>query len=80
MGYNLNGQWREPPFARLMEEQRAQRAAEPPALARPVLVTVNGEFVAIHEDFTVTLSPNDPNWRPNVPGWCFFKAKGRSDE
>lgn len=69
-----------PPIAKILDEleaQRARRAAQPPAPGRPVLVTVGGELVAVREDFTVIVSPSDPNWKPGVPGWCFFRARAQ---
>jgi hypothetical protein len=74
----------EPPFARLNEREEearreaelaARRAASPPPPTKPTLVTKDGAFVAVSEEFTVWLSPDDPQWKPDVPGWCFRKAK-----
>ena len=62
--------WKNDPFG-----LEARRAVAPPLLAKPTLITKDGELVAIAEEFTVTLSPSDPNWRPNIPGWCFRRPK-----
>jgi hypothetical protein len=52
-----------PPFANLLdfEEPEWKPKPSPPQLQRPVLITEDGDFAYITDEFTVNLSPVDPN-------------------
>ena len=54
-------------------ERRRQAPPSPPQPTRPVLITEDGEFARIAEEFTVYLSKTDPNAVRGMGQWITFR-------
>jgi len=62
-------------YDRLDEIERRHRQAppSPPQPSKPVLITEDGEFACIAEEFTVYLSKTDPNAVRGMGQWITFR-------
>jgi hypothetical protein len=65
----FEAEWRE-------DEWTTRRRPSPPQLQRPLLITEDGEFAYIKDEFTVYVGETDPNAIQGMGKGIIFRKKG----